>query len=235
MWKTHVILEAVRPREDKYVRKTIQLCGEAFCQLFLSFVFTSLRTLYGTAQSIVLMSALLVNLIPLSLIITKHREDAFTTKRISVIKAETGFGVLPLRGALAANFVADQLDGLDIMSWRNPATESGTAPAAAVAAAVVDTHSNYMLATDEAYVTYVNPNGVEIMEIIPEEDETVSMMRSSNATIDNYGISQSQPLHKSHSNGRLYPPNPLNPTGTGSSSPLPEPQVNLVSDLQTET
>lgn len=230
-WKTHVILEAVRPREDKYVRKTIHLCGEAFCQLFLSFVFTSLRTLYGTAQSIVLMSAMLVNLIPLSLIITKHREDAFTTKRISVIKAETGFGALPMRAALAAIFVADQMDGLDTpMSWRNPATEmTSTAPAAAVAAAVVDTHSNYMLATDEAYVTYVNPNGVEIMEIIPEEDETVSIMRSSNATIDNYSISQSQMLHKSHSNGRLYSQSPLNPSGTGSSSPLPEAYANLVS------
>ncbi|EDW65798.1 uncharacterized protein [Drosophila virilis] len=229
LWKTHVILEAVRPREDKYVRKTIHLCGEAFCQLFLSFVFTSLRTLYGTAQSIVLMSAMLVNLIPLSLIITKHREDAFTTKRISVIKAETGFGALPLRAALAANFVADQLDGLDTaMSWRNPATEmTSTAPAAAVAAAVVDTHSNYMLATDEAYVTYVNPNGVEIMEIIPEEDETVSIMRSSNATIDNYSMSQSQVLHKSHSNGRLHAQSPQNPTGTGSSSPLPEAYANL--------
>lgn len=245
LWKTHVILEAVRPREDKFVRKTIHLCGEAFCQLFLSFVFTSLRTLYGTAQSIVLMSALLVNLIPLSLIITKHREDAFTTKRISVIKAEAGFGSLPLRGALAANFVADQLDGLDTaMSWRNPATEINspstvsTAVAAvpsALAAAVVDTHSNYVLATDEAYVTYVNLNGVEIMEIIPEEDETVSIMRSSSATIDNYGISQSQILHKSHSNGRIYPQSPLNPlnpsftgTGTGSSSPLPEAYANLV-------
>ncbi|KAH8300867.1 hypothetical protein KR044_000693 [Drosophila immigrans] len=240
LWKTHVILEAVRPREDKYVRKTIHLCGEAFCQLFLSFVFTSLRTLYGTAQSIVLMSALLVNLIPLSLIITKHREDAFKTKRISVIKAESSFGALPLRGALVANFVADQLDGLDVMasmSWRNPATAdlsstTGTAPVAAVAAAVVDTHSSYMLATDEAYVTYVNPNGVEIMEIIPEEDETVSMMRSSSATIDNYGISQSQMLHKSHSNGRIYTQNPLNPgsgtaPGTGSSSPLPETYANL--------
>ncbi|XP_022211758.1 uncharacterized protein LOC111067044 [Drosophila obscura] len=224
LWKTHVILEAVRPREDKYVRKTIHLCGEAFCQLFLSFVFTSLRTLYGTAQSIVLMSALLVNLIPLSLIITKHREDAFTTKRISVIKAETGFGALPLRAALAANLVADQMDGLEMLSWRNPATEMVATPGAAVvAAAVVDTHSNYMLATDEAYVTYVNPNGVEIMEIIPEEDETVSMMRSSNATIDNYGMSVSQMSHKSLSNGRLYPQNtPLNPgTGTGNSSPLP--------------
>ncbi|XP_017037238.1 uncharacterized protein [Drosophila kikkawai] len=231
LWKTHVILEAVRPREDKYVRKTIHLCGEAFCQLFLSFVFTSLRTLYGTAQSIVLMSALLVNLIPLSLIITKHREDAFTTKRISVIKAETGFAALPLRAALAANLVADQLDGLDTLSWRNPATEMGASPGAAVAAAVVDTHSNYMLATDEAYVTYVNPNGVEIMEIIPEEDETLSMMRSSNATIDNYGMSASQTSHKSLSNGRLYPLTPLNPTvtgaGTGSSSPLPPDHANL--------
>ncbi|KAH8416792.1 hypothetical protein KR222_004556 [Zaprionus bogoriensis] len=242
-WKTHVILEAVRPREDKYVRKTIHLCGEAFCQLFLSFVFTSLRTLYGTAQSIVLMSALLVNLIPLSLIITKHREDAFTTKRISVIKAEASFGSLPLRGALAANFVADQLDGLDTaMSWRNPGTEmpSPTAVAAAaasvpaaLAAAVVDTHSSYMLATDEAYVTYVNPNGVEIMEIIPEEDETVSIMRSSSATIDNYCMSQSQILYKSQSNGRLYPQSsqsalhPLNPSGTGSSSSLPEAHANL--------
>jgi len=233
-----VILEAVRPREDKYVRKTIHLCGEAFCQLFLSFVFTSLRTLYGTAQSIVLMSALLVNLIPLSLIITKHREDAFTTKRISVIKAETGFAALPLRAALAANLVADQLDGLDTLSWRNPATTvdmAATTPSAVVAAAVVDTHSNYMLATDEAYVTYVNPNGVEIMEIIPEEDETVSMMRSSNATIDNYAMSTS---HKSLSNGRLYPLTPQLPlgmglgtgtgTGTGSSSPLPPDYANLV-------
>ncbi|XP_016976942.1 uncharacterized protein LOC108042943 isoform X3 [Drosophila rhopaloa] len=227
-WKTHVILEAVRPREDKYVRKTIHLCGEAFCQLFLSFVFTSLRTLYGTAQSIVLMSALLVNLIPLSLIITKHREDAFTTKRISVIKAETGFGALPLRASLAANLVADQLDGLDTLSWRNPATEMA-APGAVVAAAVVDTHSNYMLATDEAYVTFVNPNGVEIMEIIPEEDETVSMMRSSNATIDNYAMSASQMSHKSLSNGRLYPATPQHPvaTGTGSSSPLPPDYANL--------
>ncbi|XP_016949358.1 uncharacterized protein LOC108024095 [Drosophila biarmipes] len=238
LWKTHVILEAVRPREDKYVRKTIHLCGEAFCQLFLSFVFTSLRTLYGTAQSIVLMSALLVNLIPLSLIITKHREDAFTTKRISVIKAETGFAALPLRAALAANLVADQLDGLDTLSWRNPATTAdlaATTPSAVVAAAVVDTHSNYMLATDEAYVTYVNPNGVEIMEIIPEEDETVSMMRSSNATIDNYAMSASQTSHKSLSNGRLYPLTPQLPlgmgtgtgTGTGSSSPLPHDYTNL--------
>ncbi|KAH8421261.1 hypothetical protein KR009_007636 [Drosophila setifemur] len=234
LWKTHVILEAVRPREDKFVRKTIHLCGEAFCQLFLSFVFTSLRTLYGTAQSIVLMSALLVNLIPLSLIITKHREDAFTTKRISVIKAETGFAALPLRAALAANLVADQMDGLDTHSWRNPATEMAT-PGAAVAAAVVDTHSNYMLATDEAYVTYVNPNGVEIMEIIPEEDETVSMMRSSNATIDNYAMSASQTSHKSLSNGRLHPLQPLISAatgpgaGTGSSSPLPPDHANLVS------
>ncbi|XP_016039988.2 uncharacterized protein LOC6726425 isoform X2 [Drosophila simulans] len=236
LWKTHVILEAVRPREDKYVRKTIHLCGEAFCQLFLSFVFTSLRTLYGTAQSIVLMSALLVNLIPLSLIITKHREDAFTTKRISVIKAETGFAALPLRAALAANLVADQLDGLDTLSWRNPATTEMATPSGAVAAAVVvDTHSNYMLATDEAYVTYVNPNGVEIMEIIPEEDETVSMMRSSNATIDNYAMSASQMSHKSLSNGRLYPLTPQHPvgtgtgtgTGTGSSSPLPPDYANL--------
>ncbi|XP_017064570.1 uncharacterized protein LOC108103555 [Drosophila eugracilis] len=231
LWKTHVILEAVRPREDKYVRKTIHLCGEAFCQLFLSFVFTSLRTLYGTAQSIVLMSALLVNLIPLSLIITKHREDAFTTKRISVIKAETGFAALPLRAALAANLVADQLDGLDTLSWRNPATTEMATPNAAVAAAVVDTHSNYMLATDEAYVTYVNPNGVEIMEIIPEEDETVSMMRSSNATIDNYAMSASQTSHKSLSNGRLYPLSPQIPltsgSGTGSSSPLPPDYANL--------
>ncbi|XP_016998195.1 uncharacterized protein [Drosophila takahashii] len=243
LWKTHVILEAVRPREDKYVRKTIHLCGEAFCQLFLSFVFTSLRTLYGTAQSIVLMSALLVNLIPLSLIITKHREDAFTTKRISVIKAETGFAALPLRAALAANLVADQLDGLDTaLSWRNPATtsEMATTPSAVVAAAVVDTHSNYMLATDEAYVTYVNPNGVEIMEIIPEEDETVSMMRSSNATIDNYAMSASQTSHKSLSNGRLYPLTPQISSlgmglgtgtgtglGTGSSSPLPPDYANL--------
>ncbi|KAH8342661.1 hypothetical protein KR067_010094 [Drosophila pandora] len=236
LWKTHVILEAVRPREDKYVRKTIHLCGEAFCQLFLSFVFTSLRTLYGTAQSIVLMSALLVNLIPLSLIITKHREDAFTTKRISVIKAETGFAALPLRAALA-----DQLDGLETHSWRNPGTEMTTAttspPGAAVAAAVVDTHSTYLLATDEAYVTYVNPNGVEIMEIIPEEDETISMMRSSNATIDNYAMSASQTSHKSLSNGRLYPLPPLSSpaagfvtgtgTGTGNSSPLPPDYVNL--------
>ncbi|XP_039499811.1 uncharacterized protein LOC120456829 [Drosophila santomea] len=234
LWKTHVILEAVRPREDKYVRKTIHLCGEAFCQLFLSFVFTSLRTLYGTAQSIVLMSALLVNLIPLSLIITKHREDAFTTKRISVIKAETGFAALPLRAALAANLVADQLDGLDTHTWRNPATTENATPSAAVAAAVVvDTHSNYMLATDEAYVTYLNPNGVEIMEIIPEEDETVSMMRSSNATIDNYAMSASQTSHKSLSNGRLYPLTPQHPlaagtgTGTGSSSPLPPDYANL--------
>ncbi|EDV46678.1 uncharacterized protein LOC6550384 [Drosophila erecta] len=234
LWKTHVILEAVRPREDKYVRKTIHLCGEAFCQLFLSFVFTSLRTLYGTAQSIVLMSALLVNLIPLSLIITKHREDAFTTKRISVIKAETGFAALPLRAALAANLVADQLDGLDTLSWRNPATTEMATPSSAVAAAVVvDTHSNYMLATDEAYVTYVNPNGVEIMEIIPEEDETVSMMRSSNATIDNYAMSASQTSHKSLSNGLLYPLTPQHPlatgtgTGTGSSSPLPTDYANL--------
>ncbi|EDX02818.1 uncharacterized protein LOC6525890 [Drosophila yakuba] len=234
LWKTHVILEAVRPREDKYVRKTIHLCGEAFCQLFLSFVFTSLRTLYGTAQSIVLMSALLVNLIPLSLIITKHREDAFTTKRISVIKAETGFAALPLRAALAANLVADQLDGLDTHTWRNPATTEMATPSAAVAAAVVvDTHSNYMLATDEAYVTYLNPNGVEIMEIIPEEDETVSMMRSSNATIDNYAMSASQTSHKSLSNGRLYPLTPQHPlaagtgTGTGSSSPLPPDYANL--------
>ncbi|EDV30084.1 uncharacterized protein Dana_GF15999 [Drosophila ananassae] len=236
LWKTHVILEAVRPREDKYVRKTIHLCGEAFCQLFLSFVFTSLRTLYGTAQSIVLMSALLVNLIPLSLIITKHREDAFTTKRISVIKAETGFAALPLRAALA-----DQLDGLETHSWRNPGTEMTTAttspPGAAVAAAVVDTHSTYLLATDEAYVTYVNPNGVEIMEIIPEEDETISMMRSSNATIDNYAMSASQTSHKSLSNGRLYPLPPVSSpaagfvtgtgTGTGNSSPLPPDFVNL--------
>lgn len=229
----------MRPREDKYVRKTIHLCGEAFCQLFLSFVFTSLRTLYGTAQSIVLMSALLVNLIPLSLIITKHREDAFTTKRISVIKAETGFAALPLRAALAANLVADQLDGLDTLSWRNPATTEMATPSGAVAAAVVvDTHSNYMLATDEAYVTYVNPNGVEIMEIIPEEDETVSMMRSSNATIDNYAMSASQMSHKSLSNGRLYPLTPQHPlgtgtgTGTGSSSPLPPDYANLVSSPQ---
>ncbi|XP_067636423.1 uncharacterized protein [Eurosta solidaginis] len=187
VWKTHVILEAVRPREDKFVRKTIYLCGEAFCQLFLSFVFTSLRTLYGTAQSIVLMSSLLVNLIPISLIITRHREGSIT-KRISLITADSAFP--PLHHQLGAfpTSIADQIDGIEMQlprTWKSPLREQhhGTATAALFAAAAVEARSNYMLAADESYVTFVNPNGVEIMEIIPEEEETLSVMRSSSTTI----------------------------------------------------
>ncbi|XP_061396611.1 uncharacterized protein LOC133332244 [Musca vetustissima] len=204
IWKTHVILEAVRPREDKFVCKTIHLCGEAFCQLFLSFAFTNLRTLYGTAQSIVLMSALLVNLIPISLIITRHREGAIT-QRISVIKAEATFTPLHHQLGRYANTFADQLDGIELRTWKNPLMEHHNSMAAmTLAAAAVDNHQ-YMLPTDQVDVTFINPNGVEIMEIIPEEDETVSVMRSSSATIENYGrtnsMSASQQMQKSTSNG----------------------------------
>ncbi|XP_005183061.1 uncharacterized protein LOC101896524 isoform X1 [Musca domestica] len=204
IWKTHVILEAVRPREDKFVCKTIHLCGEAFCQLFLSFAFTNLRTLYGTAQSIVLMSALLVNLIPISLIITRHREGAIT-QRISVIKTEATFTPLHHQLGRYANTFADQLDGIELRTWKNPLMEHHNSVAAmTLAAAAVDNH-HYMLPTDQVDVTFINPNGVEIMEIIPEEDETVSVMRSSSATIENYGrsnsMSASQQMRKSNSNG----------------------------------
>ncbi|XP_018790876.1 PREDICTED: uncharacterized protein LOC108970145 [Bactrocera latifrons] len=206
IWKTHVILEAVRPREDKFVRKTIHLCGEAFCQLFLSFVFTSLRTLYGTAQSIVLMSALLVNLIPISLIITRHREGSIT-KRISMITAESSFP--PLHHQLGAfpPSIADQIDGIDVQMpriWKSPLREQhpGTATAALFSA---EARNNYMLAADEAYVTFVNPNGVEIMEIIPEEDETVSMIRGSSATIgkSHNSVAASQKIHPNASSNGL--------------------------------
>ncbi|XP_054728787.1 uncharacterized protein LOC129237853 [Anastrepha obliqua] len=209
IWKTHVILEAVRPREDKFVRKTIHLCGEAFCQLFLSFVFTSLRTLYGTAQSIVLMSALLVNLIPISLIITRHREGSIT-KRISMITAESAFP--PLHHQLGAfpTSIADQIDGIDGQlprAWKNPLREQhpATATAALFAAAAAEARNNYMLAADEAYVTFVNPNGVEIMEIIPEEDENVSMMRGSSATIgkSHSSVAASQKIHPNASSNGL--------------------------------
>jgi len=54
------------------VWKTIYLCGKALYLLLLSFLITSLCTLYETAQLIVLMSALLVNHISLSLIITNY-------------------------------------------------------------------------------------------------------------------------------------------------------------------
>lgn len=204
IWKTHVILEAVRPREDKFVCKTIHLCGEAFCQLFLSFAFTNLRTLYGTAQSIVLMSALLVNLIPISLIITRHREGAIT-QRISVIKTEAAFTPLHHQLGRYANTFADQLDGIELRTWKNPLMEHhNSVTAMTLTAAAVD-NRHYMLPTDQVDVTFINPNGVEIMEIIPEEDETVSMMRSSSATIDNYGrtnsVGASQQMHKSISNG----------------------------------
>ncbi|XP_055845076.1 uncharacterized protein LOC129911336 [Episyrphus balteatus] len=177
-WKTHVILEAVRPREDKYVCKTIHLCGEAFCQLFLSFVFTSLRTLYGTSQSIVLMAAMFVNLIPISLLITRHREGAIS-KRISLIKTDARFeSFQPLNplGKLSSHLMADQMDGIDMQqrAWKNPMDS--------------EVHCNYMLTHEDAYVTFLNPHGVEIMEIIPEEDdENISVIRSSSATINNYG------------------------------------------------
>ncbi|XP_073834405.1 uncharacterized protein isoform X2 [Musca autumnalis] len=205
IWKTHVILEAVRPREDKFVCKTIHLCGEAFCQLFLSFAFTNLRTLYGTAQSIVLMSALLVNLIPISLIITRHREGAIT-QRISVIKADATFTPLHHQLGRYANTFADQLDGIELRTWKNPLMEHhNSVTAMTLAAAAVDNH-HYMLPTDQVDVTFINPNGVEIMEIIPEEDETVSsVLRSSSATIENYGrtssMSASQQIKNSNSNG----------------------------------
>lgn len=201
IWKTHVILEAVRPREDKFVRKTIHLCGEAFCQLFLSFVFTNLRTLYGTAQSIVLMSALLVNLIPISLIITRHREGAIT-QRISVIKTESGFTPLHHQLGRYSNSFADQLDGIEMRNWKNPIMDHHAAAMAITAAAADNRH--YILPTDHVDVTFINPNGVEIMEIIPEEDETISIMRSSSATIENYGrvsVGASQTMNKSISNG----------------------------------
>ncbi|XP_075154450.1 uncharacterized protein LOC142228048 [Haematobia irritans] len=197
IWKTHVILEAVRPREDKFVCKTIHLCGEAFCQLFLSFAFTNLRTLYGTAQSIVLMSALLVNLIPISLIITRHREGAIT-QRISVIKADTSFTPLHHQLGRYANTFADQLDGIELRTWKNPLMEHHNNVTGA-------DNRHCLLPTEQVDVTFINPNGVEIMEIIPEEDENVSVLRSSSATIDNYGktssISTSQQMHKSISNG----------------------------------
>lgn len=197
-------MEAVRPREDKFVRKTIHLCGEAFCQLFLSFAFTNLRTLYGTAQSIVLMSALLVNLIPISLIITRHREGAIT-HRVSVIKAEPAFTPLHHQLGRFSNTFADQLDGIEMRTWKNPLLEHHNNVAMTLAAATVD-NRHYMLPTDQVDVTFINPNGVEIMEIIPEEDETVSVMRSSSATIENYGrtsnsVGTSQQFHKSISNG----------------------------------
>lgn len=201
IWKTHVILEAVRPREDKFVRKTIHLCGEAFCQLFLSFAFTNLRTLYGTAQSIVLMSALLVNLIPISLIITRHREGAIT-QRVSVIKAEQAFTPLHHQLGRYSNAFNDQLDGIELRSWKNPIMDHHTNVAAITLAAADNSH--YMLPTDQVDVTFISPTGVEIMEIIPEEDENVSVMRSSSTTIENYGrssVGASQLMQKSVSNG----------------------------------
>lgn len=211
IWKTHVILEAVRPREDKYVCQTIQLCGEAFCH-FLSFGFISLHTLYGNAQSIVLMSALLVNLIPISLIITRHREGTIT-QRISIIKAEAGFPSLHHQlGRFQNNFV-DQIDGIELQlpkNWRNVTTTptSLTSPSTSsltTSTKTTTSHCNYILESDEAYVTFINPNGVEIMEIIPEEDENISItLRSSTATIDNNGkinLSVSQTMNNSHSNG----------------------------------
>lgn len=177
------------------------MCGEAFCQLFLSFAFTNLRTLYGTAQSIILMSALLVNLIPISLIITRHREGAIT-QRVSVIKAEAAFTPLHHQLGRYSNVFNDQMDGIELRTWKNPVMDHHP-NVAAIALAAAD-NGHYMLPTDQVDVTFVNPNGVEIMEIIPEEDENISVMRSSSATIENYGrnsVGASQSMHKSISNG----------------------------------
>lgn len=222
IWKTHVILEAVRPREDIFVRKTIHLCGEAFCQLFLSFAFTNLRTLYGTAQSIVLMSALLVNLIPISLIITKHRNGSIR-QRISMLKTDATFPTLQHQlGRYSSNNVAlvDQLDGIEMRTWKNPLLEHHYHHHFIGQHHALLANTNYPTSgnvgidgptyqilpqNDLNMLTLVNPNGVEIMDIIPEEDETVSVIRSSTATIDNYSRmskSTSQSIHqKSISNG----------------------------------
>lgn len=152
------------------------------------------------------MSALLVNLIPISLIITRHREGSIT-KRISMITAESSFP--PLHHQLGAfpPSIADQIDGIDVQMpriWKSPLREqhSGTATAALFSA---EARNNYMLAADEAYVTFVNPNGVEIMEIIPEEDETVSMMRGSSATIgkSHNSVAASQKIHQNASSNGL--------------------------------
>lgn len=199
--KTHTIIEAIRPREDNYVGKTIELGGEAFCQLFLSFVCTSLKSLYGTSLSIFLIGSLLINLIPLSLLITRHIECVFR-KRISIITSESRFDPLQafhmqIGGKLASAFV-DQMDGIDSLprSWRNP-TDSN------------ELHCNYMALKgtpspdDDSFATFYNANGVEIMEIIPEDEEdNISTMRSSIVTIDTItmkpidSIAASQNLHK---------------------------------------
>lgn len=145
------------------------------------------------------MSALLVNLIPISLIITRHREGAIT-QRVSVIKAEAAFTPLHHQLGRFSNVFNDQMDGIELRTWKNPIMEHHPS----VAALALADSGHYMLPTDQVDVTFVNPNGVEIMEIIPEEDENVSIMRSSSATIENYGrnsVSASQSMQKSISNG----------------------------------
>lgn len=166
--KTHIILEAVRPKEDKYVRKTIHLCGEAFCQLFLSFVISSLRTLYGTSLAIFLSGPFLLNLTPLGLLVSKKiTQQSFNATSKSSKKEDSRYEALPGFFKIKST---EQLDKIELhqKNWKSPH----------------EVHCNYMAVTpEEAHVAYINPNGVEIMEIIPEEDENTSNMLSSSITI----------------------------------------------------
>lgn len=116
--------------------------------------------------------------------ITRHIECVFR-KRISIITSESRFDALQafhmqIGGKLASAFV-DQMDGIESQprSWRNPTDAS-------------ELHCNYMALKgtpspddDDMFTTFYNAHGVEIMEIIPEEDENISTMRSSIVTIDN--------------------------------------------------
>ncbi|CAD7089860.1 unnamed protein product [Hermetia illucens] len=169
--RTHLILEAVRPKEDKYVRKTVHLCGEAFCHLFLSFVISSLRTLYAPSLATFISGIALLNLIPLALLISgRIKKPALPAGRTLKIKEESRYESLPGFFKIPSKS-AEGLDGIELQqkSWRSPH----------------EVHCNYMAITpEEAHVAYINSNGVEIMEIIHEEDETTSNMRSSSATIN---------------------------------------------------
>lgn len=86
---------------------------------------------------------------------------------------------MQIGGKLASAYV-DQMDGIEHQprSWRNPNDSN-------------DLHCNYMALKgtpspddDDTFTTFYNAQGVEIMEIIPEEDDNISTMRSSIVTID---------------------------------------------------
>ncbi|XP_055371312.1 uncharacterized protein LOC129605522 isoform X2 [Condylostylus longicornis] len=200
MARTHRVLEAVRPRDDKYVRKTIHVCGEAFCQLFLSFVFCSVRTLYGIAQAIFLMASLLINMIPLALLVTRTTEDILKQQREDILARKIA-PVAPIAQSLIPTplseprfdtlqpftqhisksnpNILDNLDNIELQHfWRSPMARTMSN--------LQELHYNFMnLDQEDNFMGYINPNGVEIMEIIPEEDENVSStVRSSTVTID---------------------------------------------------